>query len=174
MTSEELVMLSAACATCNRRVPIYLLEKHYEDLMENKEQEAREHAQMLSDMTVIRVKRRVPAKKEDKQPEEVKGGEEVFALTPKSKEATMATYAGDYDIKKSLVNTMLKSTPGCLETKTRNRSSMEAEGKNVLQTTKDSIAQKVSLEEIHHQEDLRNCSCRDTKVCKKEEAESRK
>ena len=66
-----------------------------------------------------RVKRRVPAKKEDKQPEEVKGAEEVFALTPKSKEATMATYAGDYDVKKSLVNTMLKSTPGCLETKTR-------------------------------------------------------
>ena len=99
MTSEELVMLSAACATCNRRVPIYLLEKHHKDHMENKEQEAREHAQMLSDMTVIRVKRRVPAKKEDKQPEEVKGGEEVFALTPKSKEATMATYTADYDIK---------------------------------------------------------------------------
>ena len=146
-----------------------MLEKHHQDHMENKEQEDREHAHM----TVIRVKRRVPADKEDKQPE-VKGGEEVFALTPKSKEATMATYAGDYDIKKSLVNTMLKSTPGCLETKTRNRSSMEAEGKNVLQTTKDSIGQKVSLEEIHHQEDLRNCSCRDTKVCKKEEAESRK
>ena len=80
-------MLSAACATCNRRVPIYLLEKHHKDHMENKEQEDREHAHM----TVIRVKRRVPAKKEDKQPEEVKGGEEVFALTPKSKEATMAT-----------------------------------------------------------------------------------
>ena len=73
-------MLSAACATCNRRVPIYLLEKHYEDLMENKEQEAREHAQMLSDMTVIRVKRRVPAKKEDKQPEEVKGCEDHSTL----------------------------------------------------------------------------------------------
>ena len=48
--------------------------------MENKEQEAREHAQMLSDMTVIRVKRRVPAKKEDKQPEEVKGGEDHSTL----------------------------------------------------------------------------------------------
>ena len=47
---------------------------------ENKEQEAREHAQMLSDMTVIRVKRRVPAKKEDKQPEEVKGGEDLNTL----------------------------------------------------------------------------------------------
>ena len=80
MTSEELVMLSAACATCNRRVPIYLLEKHHKDHMENKEQEDREHAQMLSDMTVIRVKRRVPAKKEDKQPEEVKGGEDHSTL----------------------------------------------------------------------------------------------
>ena len=80
MTSEELVMLSAACATCNRRVPIYLLEKHHQDHMENKEQEDREHAQMLSDMTVIRVKRRVPAKKEDKQPEEVKGGEDHSTL----------------------------------------------------------------------------------------------
>ena len=68
-----------------------MLEKHHQDQMENKEQEDRELAQMLSDMTVVRAKRRVPAKKEDKQPEEVKGGEEVFALTPKSKEATMAT-----------------------------------------------------------------------------------
>ena len=55
MTSEELVMLSAACVICNRSVPIYLLEKHHGDHMKNKEQEDKEHAQMLSDMTVIRV-----------------------------------------------------------------------------------------------------------------------
>ena len=128
MTSEELVMLSAACVICNRSVPIYLLEKHHGDHMKNKEQEDKEHAQMLSDMTVIRVKRRVPAKKENKEPEVVKAGEEVFALTPKSK-ATMASYAGDYDVKKILVNTMLKkSTPG-LETKSKNRTSMEAQVK---------------------------------------------
>ena len=100
MTSEELVMLSAACVICNRSVPIYLLEKHHGDHMKNKEQGDKEHAQMLSDMTVIRVKRRVPAKKENKEPEVVKAGEEVFALTPKSK-ATMASYAGDYDVKKT-------------------------------------------------------------------------
>ena len=57
-----------------------MLEKHHKDHMENKEQEDRELAQMLSDMTVIRVKRRVPAKKEDKQPEEVKGGEDLSTL----------------------------------------------------------------------------------------------
>ena len=51
MTSEELVMLSAACVICNRSVPIYLLEKHHGDHMKNKEQEDKEHAQMLSDMT---------------------------------------------------------------------------------------------------------------------------
>ena len=38
--------------------------------------------------------------------------EEVFTLTPKSKnEASLATYAGDYDLKRSLVDTMLKKTP---------------------------------------------------------------
>ena len=44
-------MLSAACVICNRSVPIYLLEKHHGDHMKNKEQEDKEHAQMLSDMT---------------------------------------------------------------------------------------------------------------------------
>ena len=87
-----------------------MLEKHHQDHMENREQEDREHEQMVADMTFIRVKR--SAEKEDKQvadihgecqrrqpAEEVKGGEEVFALTPKSKETSMATYAGDYGAK---------------------------------------------------------------------------
>ena len=100
-----------------------MLEKHRQDHLENKEQEDREHEQMVADMTVIRVKRRVPAEKEDKQvadihgegqrrqpAEEVKGGEEVFALTPKSKEASMATYAGDCGVKRSLVDTMLRAS----------------------------------------------------------------
>ena len=65
-------MLSVACATCNRRVPIYLLEKHHQDHMENREQED-EHELMVADMTVIRVKRRVPAEKEDKQVADIHG-----------------------------------------------------------------------------------------------------
>ena len=48
---------------------------------------------------VIRVKRRVPAEKEKKQVvEEVKESEKVFPLNPKPKEASKATYAGDYGL----------------------------------------------------------------------------
>ena len=70
-----------------------MLEKHHQDHMENREQEDREHEQMVADMTFIRVKRR--AEKEDKQvadihgegqrrqpAEEVKGGEEVLLSLP--------------------------------------------------------------------------------------------
>ena len=70
-----------------------MLEKHHQDHMENREQEDREHEQMVADMTVIRVKRR--AEKEDKQvadihgecqrrqpAEEVKGGKEVLLSLP--------------------------------------------------------------------------------------------
>ena len=72
-----------------------MLETHHQDHLENKEQEDREHEEMVADMKVIRVKRRVPAEKEDKQvadihgegqrrqpAEEVKGGEEVLLSLP--------------------------------------------------------------------------------------------
>ena len=48
-----------------------MLEKHHQDHMENREQEDREHEQMVADMTVIRVKRR--AEKEDKQVADIHG-----------------------------------------------------------------------------------------------------
>ena len=39
----------------------------------------------------------------------MKESEKVFPLNPKPKEASKATYAGDYGVKKSLIDTMLKS-----------------------------------------------------------------
>ena len=41
----------------------------------------------------------------------MKESEKVFPLNPKPKEASKATYAGDYGVKKSLIDTMLKSSP---------------------------------------------------------------
>ena len=93
-------MLSVECTTCNRNVPLYKLEKHHEDHINNKEKEDREFTEMVNNIEVIRVKRRVPAEKEKKQVadiqrrqpvEEVKGSEKVFALPPKLKEASKAT-----------------------------------------------------------------------------------
>ena len=82
------------------------------DHINNKEKEDREFKEMVNNIEVIRVKRRVPAEKEEKQVvKEVKESEKVFPLNPKPKEASKATYAGDYGVKKSLVDTMLKSTP---------------------------------------------------------------
>ena len=66
-------MLSVECTTCNRNVPLYKLEKHHEDHINNKEKEDREFKEMVNNIEVIRVKRRVPAEKEKKQVvEEVK------------------------------------------------------------------------------------------------------
>ena len=93
-------MLSVACTTGNRRVPIYLLEKHHVGHLNNKEKEDKDFKEMVDNIQVIRVKRRVPAEKEKKQVadiqrgqpvEEVKGSEKVFPLTPKPKEASKAT-----------------------------------------------------------------------------------
>ena len=57
----------------------------------------------------------------------MKESEKVFPLNPKPKEASKATYAGDYGVKKSLVDTMLKSTP--VENKGMSRRCMEAQVK---------------------------------------------
>ena len=100
-----------------------MLEKQNLDYLEYKEEEDREHMQMLADIKVIRVKRRVPAEKakyqqdaevhgegQRRQPaeevkghaidmaeeEEVKTREEVFTLTHKLKnEASLGTYVAD-------------------------------------------------------------------------------
>ena len=60
-------MLSVECTTCNRNVPLYKLEKHHEDHINNKEKEDREFTEMVNNIEVIRVKRRVPAEKEKKK-----------------------------------------------------------------------------------------------------------
>ena len=101
-------MLRAICSNCNESVPIYKLEKHsleHKEDKEDKEEEDRKHMLMVAGIQVIRVKKRVPSEKvkvkEHAIAEEEKDDtrEEVFTLTPKSKnEASLATYAGDYDL----------------------------------------------------------------------------
>ena len=102
-----------------------MLEKHSLEHKEDKEEEDRKHMLMAAGIQVIRVKKRVPSEKvKDQQDAEVHGEgqrvqpaaevkehaiaeeeeddtrEEVFTLTPKSKnEASLATYAGDHDFK---------------------------------------------------------------------------
>ena len=72
-------MLYVDCTTCNRSVLLYLLEKHHVDHINNKEKEDREFKEMVNNIEVIRVKRRVPAEKEKKQVvEEVK---DIFSLS---------------------------------------------------------------------------------------------
>ena len=56
-----------------------MLEKHHVDHINNKEKEDREFKEMVNNIEVIRVKRRVPAEKEKKQVvEEVK---DIFSLS---------------------------------------------------------------------------------------------
>ena len=43
-------MLSVECTTCNRNVPLYKLEKHHEDHINNKEKEDREFTEMVNNM----------------------------------------------------------------------------------------------------------------------------
>ena len=72
-------MLSVDCTTCNRSVPLYLLEKHHVDHINNKENEDREFKEIVNNIEVIRVKQRVPADQEKKQVvEEVK---DIFPLS---------------------------------------------------------------------------------------------
>ena len=105
-----------------------MLEKHSLEHKEDKEEEDRKHILMVAGIQVIRVKKRVPSEKvkvkehaiaEEEKEEE----EEVFTLTPK-KEASLASYAGDYDLKRSLVDNMLKRTPSSV-TMRRCKSSVE-------------------------------------------------
>ena len=49
-------MLSVECTTCNRNVPLYKLEKHHEDHINNKEKEDREFTEMVNNIEVIRVR----------------------------------------------------------------------------------------------------------------------
>ena len=49
-------MLSVECTTCNRNVPLYTLEKHHEDHINNKEKEDREFTEMVNNIEVIRVR----------------------------------------------------------------------------------------------------------------------
>ena len=83
-----------------------MLEKHSLEHKEDKEEEDRKHMLMVAGIQVIRVKKRVPSEKVKvkehaiAEEEEDDTREEVFTLTPKSKnEASLATYAGDHDFK---------------------------------------------------------------------------
>ena len=52
-------MLCVRCPKCDKRVPLYLAEVHHL----KHEEEDREHMQMVANIQVIRVKKRVPAEK---------------------------------------------------------------------------------------------------------------
>ena len=63
-------MLCVSCPKCDKRVPLYLLEEHHL----KHEEEDREYMQMVANIQVIRVKKRVPAEKvRDQQDGEVHG-----------------------------------------------------------------------------------------------------
>ena len=56
---------------CNKRVLLYFLEKHH---LEHKEEEDMEHNQMVADIKIIWVKRKVPTEKvKDQQVADIHG-----------------------------------------------------------------------------------------------------